>query len=91
MAKKSKVVVMTNPVVEPQQAPETPAPDAFDPIVPLRAVAEKCLPGMRNTWWAGLEAFARLHSVNVEGAPLSKCLAVLHAWGGGTIALKPYL
>ena len=93
MAKKTKdkVVKMVDPVVVPQQAPETPQPDQFDPIVPLRAVAEKCLPGMKPTWVAGILAFAKMHSVNPEGAPLSKCLAILHAWGGGAIVLKPYM
>ena len=80
MAKKTKTKVeMVDPVVEIQVAPVAPPAEVEDPIVPLHAVATKCLPGMRETWWKGIEAFAKLHGLNVEGAKLSECLSLLHA------------
>ena len=84
---KDKKVDVIDPVVVPQQAPVVPD---FDPEVPLSAVAERCLPGMRPTWMAGILAFAKLHGLNPESAKLSACLTLLHAWGGGNIVLKPY-
>lgn len=84
---KNKKVDVIDPVVVLQEAPVA---SNFDPEVPLRAVAEKCLPGMRQTWWAGIQAFAKLHGLNPESAKLSACLTLLHAWGGGRIILKSY-
>jgi hypothetical protein len=89
MAKKTKKVEMVDPIVEQKTVPVTS--DVSDPVVPLRAVAEKCLPGMRTTWWKGIEAFSKLHSLDPENSTLSQCLALLHAWGGKKIQLKPYM